>query len=111
MPLPLAQRIAQRLGQHTVERVQVDPYASLAGLGLPFRCGLLASIRACVHGVALCGTKSFTAVLPCVGLRQPCVWVRVFTLACPPARPPACLPACPALPLRTRLCPHLLQQG
>ena len=39
LPLPLAQRIAERYGPHTVERVRRDPYAALAGLGgLPFRC-------------------------------------------------------------------------
>jgi hypothetical protein len=66
IPLPLAQRIAQRLGQHTVERVTVDPYASLAGLGLPFRCVLLVSVQPlCDEVAALPGTGSCAAALSC----------------------------------------------
>lgn len=38
VPLPLAQLVAERHGVHTVARVQQDPYAALAGAGLPFRC-------------------------------------------------------------------------
>lgn len=38
VPLPLAQRVAERCGQQTVARVRGDPYATMAGSGLPFRC-------------------------------------------------------------------------
>lgn len=37
LPLPLAQRVAERHGPQTVARIQQDPYVALAGVGLPFR--------------------------------------------------------------------------
>lgn len=37
LPLPLAQRVAERHGPQTAARVQQDPYVALAGFGLPFR--------------------------------------------------------------------------
>ena len=40
IPLALAQRVAERHGPATAERVRRDPYAALAGYGLPFRRAL-----------------------------------------------------------------------
>jgi len=93
LPLPLAQRVAERHGPQTVARVQQDPYVALAGFGLPFRwaqwvwradvvvgkaAGVLAGVADCECAgikakpitLAPAQTTCFNAPAPFSGLQQ-----------------------------------------
>ncbi|PSC71270.1 exodeoxyribonuclease V subunit alpha [Micractinium conductrix] len=65
IPLPLAQRIAERHGHHTVAQVAADPYAALAGFGMPFsKLDLLACRMGARPDLV---SRAAAAVLQCLG--------------------------------------------
>lgn len=96
IPLPVAQRVAERCGQQTVAWVQSDPYAAMAGSGLPFRCGFWCHIlRRAPKGGVVGAACSEGGHVPSVHARRAwrcplCYVAWAPTRAALPAAPPAC---------------------